>query len=214
MLLNIIQCSGAACHVSCVRPSAPSQLLSVLSCPWLSGVTPGQFEDLVWPDFTCRPIYEQRGGAALYIHPSPALLDRPARCQTSASHELAMDLIWRGGDERGGGGWTEWVQPTCQAHWAVTVYHHCCLFQPWPLTPPPQLPAPHLSTLGRRAGEAAVHQRVSLSLKPWCLPTFCSTGRARRRAATVKCTIRRAWRPFFLLTSITPPTTTSGTLTL
>lgn len=83
------------------------------------------------------------------------------------------------------------------------------------LWPPAPLPAPHLSRLGRRAGEAAVRQRVSLSLKPWCLPTFCSTGRAHRRAATVKCTIRRAWRPFFFfLTSITPTTTTSRALTL
>lgn len=98
---------------------------------------------------------------ALYIHPSTPLLDRPARCQTSASHELAMDLIWRGGDERGGG-WTEWVQPTCQAHWAVTVYHHCCLFQPWPLTPP--LPTPRSTSL--QAGPACRRSRRPSESQP------------------------------------------------
>lgn len=70
--------------------------------------------------------------------------------------------------------------------------------------PPPS----HLFRLGRWAEEACVCQRVSLSLKLWCLPTFCSTGRARRQAATVKCTIRRAWRHFFsfvFFTSISPP---------
>lgn len=120
----------------------------------LSGGTLGQFEDSAWPDFTCRPIYEQLTGTHIYPGNLTGMLSDVCLSWIGNGSNL---VAW---DECAG--WTEWVHSTCQGpgllhrdHRAVTVSHHCCFFQPWPLTPPP-----HIS-LGRDG--AAMERNVRLS---------------------------------------------------
>ena len=194
-------------QLSCVHPSASSQLPCIIfTHDNLSGGTLGQFEGLVWPDFTCRRIYERCGGAMAHWYHWYTYITGSL---TGVLSDVCLSWIGNGSnlvawDECAG--WTEWVHSTCQAHRTMTVSHHCCFFQPWPLTPPPPLVSSGWDSEGKppagwQRSEMCVCQQPIVRESAchwnlWCLPTLCSTGRARRRATTVKCMVRRAWRSF------------------
>lgn len=198
--------------LSCVHPSASSQLhLSFISAalhhlyPWRSFLgTLGQLEDLVWLYMQAYLWAAWRCHGSLvslvYIHHGSL---------TGVLSDVCFSWIGNGSNLEAWdecAGWTERVLSTCQAHWTMTVSHHCRFFQPWPLTPPPPLVSSgwggeQKPPAGWQQSEMCVCQQPIVRESAcrwnlWCLPTLCSTGRAHRLATTVKCMIRRAWRPF------------------